>query len=213
VKIRPEEDRPNMPTAGTNSIQDPLNFSQASAADLVPAEEEKPSADLSEPVGVNSLELDESQVLEDTEFQRSAEEIGYGSFATVEDTEDQLPTLAEERETRLEDSYVAEVDVSDQFESPVLITSECANYTKENSADPLESAVLISESRIYGKRFVCTMCGISVMSKHNLRRHVSIPTSVTEPELEPEPVEQQLFAGAGAKVFLARLRSRVYKFL
>jgi hypothetical protein len=30
---------------------------------------------------------------------------------------------------------------------------------------------------------------------------------------EPEQVEQQLFAGAGAKVFLARLRSRVYKFL
>jgi hypothetical protein len=35
--------------------------------------------------------------------------------------------------------------------------------------------------------------------------------SVAEPE--PEPVEQQLFAGAGAKVFLARLRSRVCKFL
>jgi hypothetical protein len=32
-------------------------------------------------------------------------------------------------------------------------------------------------------------------------------------ELEPEPVERQLFAGAGAKVFLARLRSRVCKFL
>jgi hypothetical protein len=41
-------------------------------------------------------------------------------------------------------------------------------------------------------------------------------TSVAEPELEPEPepVEQQLFAGAGAKVFLARLwlRSRACKF-
>jgi hypothetical protein len=37
--------------------------------------------------------------------------------------------------------------------------------------------------------------------------------SVAEPELEPEPVEQQLFAGAGAKVFFTRLRSRVDKFL
>jgi hypothetical protein len=38
--------------------------------------------------------------------------------------------------------------------------------------------------------------------------------SVAEPELElePEPVEQQLFAGAWAKAFLARLRSRVCKF-
>jgi hypothetical protein len=34
-------------------------------------------------------------------------------------------------------------------------------------------------------------------------------SSVAEPELELEPVEQQLFAGAGAgaKVFLARLQS------
>jgi hypothetical protein len=41
---------------------------------------------------------------------------------------------------------------------------------------------------------------------------MSIATfSVVEPELElePEPVEQQLFAGAEAKVFLTRLRSRV----
>jgi hypothetical protein len=37
--------------------------------------------------------------------------------------------------------------------------------------------------------------------------------NVAEPELEP--VEQQLFAGpgAGAKIFLARLRSRVCIFL
>jgi hypothetical protein len=33
--------------------------------------------------------------------------------------------------------------------------------------------------------------------------------SVAELELELEPVEQQLFAGAGAKVFLAWLRSQV----
>jgi hypothetical protein len=39
--------------------------------------------------------------------------------------------------------------------------------------------------------------------------------SVAEPELKPEQVEQQLFAEAGAKVFLAwlRLRSRVCIFL
>jgi hypothetical protein len=42
-----------------------------------------------------------------------------------------------------------------------------------------------------------------------------VECSVAELELEPDPVEQQLFAGAGAKVFLARLRlqSRVCKFL
>jgi hypothetical protein len=34
-------------------------------------------------------------------------------------------------------------------------------------------------------------------------------SSVAEPELEPEPMEQQLFAGAGAKVVSTRLRSRV----
>jgi hypothetical protein len=30
---------------------------------------------------------------------------------------------------------------------------------------------------------------------------VGAPISVAEPELDPEPVEQQLFAGAGGKVF------------
>jgi hypothetical protein len=30
---------------------------------------------------------------------------------------------------------------------------------------------------------------------------------------EPELVERQLYSGAGAEVYLARLRSRVYKFL
>jgi hypothetical protein len=36
--------------------------------------------------------------------------------------------------------------------------------------------------------------------------------SVAEPELVQEPVKQQLFAGAGAKVILARPRSRDCKF-
>jgi hypothetical protein len=43
---------------------------------------------------------------------------------------------------------------------------------------------------------------------------IRVSTSVAELELEPEPVEQQLFAGAGGEVFFTRLRlqSRVCKF-
>jgi hypothetical protein len=40
---------------------------------------------------------------------------------------------------------------------------------------------------------------------------VSVAGSELDPE--PEPVEQQLFAGAGAKVLLTRLRSWVCKFI
>jgi hypothetical protein len=68
-----------------------------------------------------------------------------------------------------------------------------------------------------------TSAGIHSMGHHlpvplnHLTVFYDVSYSVAEPELEPEPepVEQQLFdgAGAGAKDFLDRLRSRVCKFL
>jgi hypothetical protein len=71
-----------------------------------------------------------------------------------------------------------EMNRSDQFESSIRTStvSESSGSMGDSSADPLQSVIEIDEKDIpmsKEKRFVCTRCGVRVMSKHNLIRHVS----------------------------------------